>query len=53
MVKWLGAAIGQGRPGSSQLPLFLLQRGHLAEADAASSAVDDALAAGDRQHASV
>lgn len=46
MVKWLGVAIGEGRPGSSQLPLFLLQRGRLAEADAASSAVEDAIAAG-------
>lgn len=50
MVKWLRAAIGQGRPGSSQLPLFLLQRGRLVEADVASSAVEDALAAGECQH---
>jgi len=46
VLRWLRTAAAGGAAAPAQLPMFLLQRGHLAEAAAASAAIDGALAAG-------
>ena len=46
LLSWLWAAAADGRLAGAQLPLFLLQRGALADAAAASATLDEALASG-------